>query len=71
MRVGSSTISPVTACMAMAMTAPTTTKKEPDRPWPSTPAQNPARSDFTSLGTPAIPPTSVMTKAKLASMDMI
>ena len=57
--------------MAIAITAPTTTKNEPDSPCPNTPAQKPARSVFVSLGTPAMPPTSVITKAKFASTEVI
>ena len=39
MVVGSDSITPVTYSMAMAMTAPMMTKKEPTAPWPSTPPQ--------------------------------
>ena len=70
-RVGSSDMVPVTCRIAMAITAPTTTKNEPDRPCPRTPARYPPRSVFASLGTSAIPPTSVITNAKFASMDII
>ena len=42
----------------MAITAPRTTKKEPESPWPSTPARYPPRSAFARRGTSAIPPTS-------------
>ena len=69
--VGSSIISPVTYCIAIDITAPTTTKNEPASPCPSTPAQKPEFSFFVRRGTSAIPPTRVITNAKFASIEII
>ena len=68
---GSVTISPVKYCIAIAITAPITTNKEPDIPCPNTPAQYPPLSVLVILGIHAIPPISVITKAKLASIERI